>query len=136
MPSTNAIQKQILDGAQIRIDKQSEIPVHKQIVEQIIVLIATGRLEQGELLPTVRQLGRQKKIHYNTVSRAYKELVAEGWLLRQSGRALKVGSLDSAEAPHRDLDGLIDLTIRLARKTDREIDKAVQITGWRFRAVQ
>ena len=31
MPSTNAIQKQILDGAQIRIDKQSEIPVHKQI---------------------------------------------------------------------------------------------------------
>ena len=102
MPSTNAIQKQILDGAQIRIDKQSEIPVHKQIVEQIIVLIATGRLEQGEPLPTVRQLGRQKKIHYNTVSRAFKELVAEGWLLRQSGRALKVGSLDSAEAPPHD----------------------------------
>ena len=87
MPSTNAIQKQILDGAQIRIDKQSEIPVHKQIVEQIIVLIATGRLEQGEPLPTVRQLGRQKKIHYNTVSRAYKELVAEGWLIGQRGSA-------------------------------------------------
>ena len=52
--------------AQIRIDKKSEIPVHKQIVEQIIVLIATGRLEKGETLPTVRQLGRQKRIHYNT----------------------------------------------------------------------
>ena len=66
MPSTNAIGKRTLDGAQIRIDKESEIPVHKQIVEQIIVLIATGRLEQGETLPTVRQLGRQKRIHYNT----------------------------------------------------------------------
>jgi len=32
MPSTNAIGKRTLDGAQIRIDKQSEIPVHKQIV--------------------------------------------------------------------------------------------------------
>ncbi len=134
MPSTNAIQKQILDGAQIRIDKQSEIPVHKQIVEQIIVLIATGRLEQGEPLPTVRQLGRQKKIHYNTVSRAYKELVAEGWLLRQSGRALKVGSLDSAEAPPRDLDGLIDLTIRLARQCGYSMEELRHRVAERFAA--
>jgi len=134
MPSTNAIQKRILDGAQIRIDKQSEIPVHKQIVEQIIVLIATGRLEQGEPLPTVRQLGRQKKIHYNTVSRAYKELVAEGWLLRQSGRALKVGSLDSAEAPPRDLDGLIDLTIRLARQCGYSMEELRHRVAERFAA--
>src|SRR5437773_10970208 len=112
MPSTNAIRKRTLDGAQIRLDKESEIPVHKQIVEQIIVLIATGRLERGRSLPTMRQLGRQKKIHYNTVSRPYKELVAEGWLLRKSGKALTESTCEGTEAPPRVLDGLIDHTIR------------------------
>jgi len=134
MPSTNAIRKRTLDGAQIRLDKESEIPVHKQIVEQIIVLIATGRLEPGESLPTVRQLGRQKKIHYNTVSRAYKELVAEGWLLRRSGKALTVGSLEGAEAPPRDLDGLIDLTIRLACQCGYSMEELRRRVAERFSA--
>ncbi len=62
--------------AQIRIDKKSEIPVHKQIVEQIIVLIATGRLEQGETLPTGRRLAAPPV-----------RQGSEGWLIGQRGSA-------------------------------------------------
>ena len=107
----------------IQINKGSEIPLHKQLMEQIIVLIATGHFKPGDALPTVRQLARQNGIHYNTVSRAYRELVADGWLLRQAGRALTVRSPDSAASPPRDLDDLIDMTIRLARECGYTIEQ-------------
>lgn len=92
------------------------MPLYKQLMEQIIVLIATGHFQPGDPLPTVRQLARQNGIHYNTVSHAYRELVQDGWLLRQAGRALTVRLPDSTVAPPRDLDDLIDMTIRLARE--------------------
>ena len=101
-------------------------------MEQIIVLIAMGRLEQENPLPTVRQLARQKKIHYNTVSRAYKELVAEGWLLRRSGKARPVCALDNVEAPPRDLNDLIDMTIRLARQCGYTMEELRRRVAERF----
>ncbi len=98
------------------VNRESEIPLHKQLMEQIIVLIATGRFQPGDALPTVRQLARQNGIHYNTVSRAYRELVGDGWLRRHPGRPLTVIAPDSTAAIPRDLDGVIDMTIRLARE--------------------
>ena len=76
----------------IRISKDSEVPVHEQLVNQIIVLIATGRLEPGDALPSVRTLARLHKVHRNTISRAYQELVYERFLIRQSGEAHASGS--------------------------------------------
>ena len=43
----------------ICIDEVSEIPIYKQIRNQIVLGISDGRLQPGEQLPTVRAL--QKK---------------------------------------------------------------------------
>src|SRR4051794_28078223 len=51
----------------IRVNKRGELPVYKQLVEQFVVSISTGRLVPGDSLPAIRQLARQKNIHYNTV---------------------------------------------------------------------
>ena len=56
---------------QIRISKQSEIPIREQIAEQIIFRIATDELKPGQALPSVRELARRLKIHHNTVSHVY-----------------------------------------------------------------
>jgi DNA-binding transcriptional regulator YhcF (GntR family) len=113
-PSSSA-RRRPLTGTDIRVNPESEIPLHRQLIEQIIVLISTGKWKPQASIPTVRQLARQKQIHYNTISRAYRDLVKQGWLMRSPGKALTVCSLDGRNSPVQDLDDLIDVTIRMAR---------------------
>jgi len=40
----------------IRIDKGSDVTVHRQLAEQIVFLIATGKLKPGDALPSVRAM--------------------------------------------------------------------------------
>ena len=74
----------------ILLSKNSEIPIHEQLVEQIVFLISTGKLRPSEQLPSVRALARRLNIHRNTVSKAYAELVLRDWLKRKKGRRLCV----------------------------------------------
>ena len=102
----------------IRIIKNSEVKIHEQLVEQIIFLIATGRLKPGESLPSVRALGRSHRIHHNAVSQAYQDLVDRDWLIRRRGSYMVVRSPGEREFPPRveDLDDLINETIRAAQE--------------------
>src|SRR5258706_4141112 len=100
----------------IQIDPDSDIPLRRQLVNQFIVQIAAGRLGPGDALPSVRQLERLKKIHRHTVSRAYGELVAQGWLTRTRGSVLRVNSFEKPPGSVRDLNSVVDLSIRLAQE--------------------
>ena len=103
----------------IRISKESEIPLRQQVAEQIILLIATEKLKPGESLPSVRELARRLKIHHNTVSQAYQDLVRRHWAVSRRGSQLVViRELDGVPGAtlRQDLDALINLTIELARR--------------------
>ncbi|MEO8283157.1 MAG: GntR family transcriptional regulator [Pseudarthrobacter sp.] len=65
-------------NAGISVDLHSAIPPYEQIRSQISALIATGALEAGSRLPTVRSLAADLGIAVGTVARAYKELEAVG----------------------------------------------------------
>jgi DNA-binding transcriptional regulator YhcF (GntR family) len=102
----------------IRISKESEVPLRQQLAEQIVLLIATEKLKPAQALPSVRELARRLKIHHNTVSQAYQDLVRRNWLVRRRGAHLVVRSPESAARPARpeDLDDLINPVIELARE--------------------
>jgi GntR family transcriptional regulator len=102
----------------IQIIKDSEVTIREQLVEQIIFLIATGKLQPGEALPSVRGLARPHKIHHNTISQAYQDLVDRDWLIRRRGSRMVVRSPGEREYPPRieDLDDLINATIRTAKE--------------------
>jgi len=102
---------------EIRISKESEVPLRQQLAENIIYLIATGQLKAGQALPSVRELARRLKIHHNTVSEAYQDLVARSWLVGRRGSRLVVrsGSEKTQNQCREDLDDLINKTIRAAR---------------------
>jgi GntR family transcriptional regulator len=70
----------------LKIDPKSPLPLHAQIGEQIQLAIATGALEPGEQLPTVRQLSVDLKVNSNTVARVYAELERQGVLVTFRGR--------------------------------------------------
>src|SRR5450830_524231 len=65
-------------------------PIHRQIVDGVRRLIASGELILGASLPSVRGLALQLGINPNTVAKAYGELTAEGWLDARAGLGLFV----------------------------------------------
>ncbi|MGG6312568.1 GntR family transcriptional regulator [Paenibacillus macerans] len=71
----------------IQLDLQSEVPIYTQLVNQIIEGIASGRLQLGEPLPSVRSLASDIGINLHTVNKAYTLLKQEGYIQvhRQKG---------------------------------------------------
>src|SRR5919112_3707166 len=70
---------------QFRLDLKSGVPVYRQLIDQVLVAVASGTLGPGDQLPTVRQLAVDLSINPNTVVRAYKELEIRGMLTTQQG---------------------------------------------------
>ena len=69
----------------IQVDKRSGVPYYRQIIEQIWAGVASGRLESGVQLPTVRSVAVDQALNPNTVARAYRELEIQGVLQTQQG---------------------------------------------------
>ncbi len=81
MPSNG----QIRQAFEFRLDLSSGVPVYRQIIDQVLGGIATGKLRSGDQLPTVRQLAVDLSINPNTVVRAYRELEIREILSTQQG---------------------------------------------------
>jgi len=103
---------------EIRLSRDSEVPLRRQLAEQIVLLIGVGKLRPGQRLPSVRELARRLKIHRNTVSEAYQALVRHTWLVRQRGSRLVVGSRELREVSSGSggLDEVINAAMRRARE--------------------
>src|SRR5580704_6770582 len=100
----------------ISLNQDSDVPLRQQLSEQIVFLITTGELRAGEEMPSVRALARRAKVHHNTVSKAYQDLVRREWLTRKRGRRLVVGTPASkGQQPDSGIDELINETIRRAK---------------------
>ena len=64
----------------IHFDFASGVPLYRQLRDQIVLGLAEGRLAPGEKLPPVRVLAEESGVNTMTVSRAYQQLKAEGYL--------------------------------------------------------
>jgi GntR family transcriptional regulator len=86
----------------LHIDKSSAIPIGEQIQSQLRLLIQSGELEPGDLLPTVHSLADELEVNYNTVAAAYRTLEAEGYLVQRR----RAGTRVSSSPPLRENDAL------------------------------
>jgi GntR family transcriptional regulator len=68
-----------------RLDLGSGVPVYRQIIDQVLGGVASGNLQPGAQIPTVRQVAVDLAINPNTVVRAYRELEIRGVLETQQG---------------------------------------------------
>ncbi|MDF2906245.1 MAG: hypothetical protein K0R34_1566 [Herbinix sp.] len=64
----------------VEIDFNSEEAIYIQLRNQIIYGIATSKLQEGENLPSVRELAEHIGINMHTVNKAYTILKQEGYL--------------------------------------------------------
>lgn len=82
---------------EIQINFRDHVPIYIQLMEQIKHMIATGELQPGEQLPTVRQLAADLRVNFNTVARAYRLLDEESIISTQHGRGTFILELPSEE---------------------------------------
>jgi molybdate-binding protein/DNA-binding transcriptional regulator YhcF (GntR family) len=64
----------------ISVTDRADIPLYKQITEQVKQMVANYQLKPGERMPTVRDLAQTLKINPATVARAYQDLEQDGIL--------------------------------------------------------
>ena len=76
----------------IEIDFNSDEAIYVQLMNQIILGIATSRLQEGDPLPSVRQLADTIGINMHTVNKAYSLLRQEGFVTidRRRGAIIEV----------------------------------------------
>ena len=64
----------------VEIDFNSDEAYYVQLCNQIILGIATDRIREGEVLPSVRQMADRIGINMHTVNKAYAVLRQEGFV--------------------------------------------------------
>ncbi len=67
------------------LDTKSGVPYYKQIILQVEMAIADGRVTKGTKLPTVRALAVELSVNPNTVARAYQEMEIRDIVVTQQG---------------------------------------------------
>jgi DNA-binding transcriptional MocR family regulator len=70
----------------IRLDDSSDLPLYRQLYEQIAVMVRDGILPYGERLPATRELAADLGLNRTTISAAYELLEADGLIQGHVGR--------------------------------------------------
>ncbi len=73
-----------------KIDPSNGLAIYDQVVRQVVFAVASGSLQAGEMVPSVRELARELAINPNTVARAYRQLQDDGILNGVRGTGLVV----------------------------------------------
>ncbi len=69
----------------ITINLSDGVPIYRQIANQIRYMVASGLLESGEEIPSIRTLALRLRVTPNTVVKAYHELESAGVLEKRPG---------------------------------------------------
>ena len=104
----------------------SPAPLYEQILESAALAIATGELEPGDLLPSVRKLAAELRINPNTAARSVRELESAGLSTsrRGLGSVVAAGSLEPAShMARRALLRELDATLQVARSLGLELEE-------------
>ena len=67
------------------IDFSSPLPIYRQLIYMIKLEILSGRLNDGDQLPPIRELAKILKLNPNTVAKAYYTLEEEGFITSKRG---------------------------------------------------
>lgn len=76
---------------QIEVNTSDPTPPFEQVRKQVVGLIRSGQLVEGQRLPSVRQLAHDLSLAPGTVARAYSERDASGWVHSKRGAGTRVG---------------------------------------------
>jgi len=71
-------------------------PIYRQLRDRVVAMILEGVLDEGDALPSVRNVAAEYRLNPLTVLKGYQELVDEGLVEKKRGRGMFVN--DGARA--------------------------------------
>lgn len=103
----------------IEIDFNSDQAIYMQLRDQIIMGIASSRFQEGDMLPSVRQLADAIGVNMHTVNKAYTVLKQEGYVKVDRRKGVMVAvDIDKMQALEEIRE---DLLVTLAKASCKNI---------------
>ena len=116
---------------------QSGIPIYRQLLEQVRRMVASGQLEPGAELPSVRELALKHAVNPMTISKAYALLEAEGLLVRNRGKPMTIATSRRSQQPMsqrlRQVEPLLVQLVSAARQLDIPREDLIALLDKRLR---
>ncbi|HWL08348.1 MAG TPA: GntR family transcriptional regulator [Planctomicrobium sp.] len=75
---------------QFEIHPTSGAPIYRQLMDQVLALLAGKQIQPGEMLPSVREMAVALGVNPMTISKAYSRLELEGIVERVRGRGMMI----------------------------------------------
>jgi len=108
-------------------------PIYKQIAEQFKEEILSGKIKEGEYLPSIRGLAKELRISVITTMKAYEELESEGLVTASQGKGFYVNAQNSdllREQHMRKVEEYLNLAIKaskIAGMTEKELTDSLKL---------
>lgn len=120
----------------IIISNSSSIPIYEQITLAIKQEIITNGLQEGEILPSVRQLANDLKISFLTVKKSYDELEREGYIKTVQGKGSYVLPKNFEmirEEKLKQIQENIEEIVKIAKISDIDEEEIIELFRMIFR---
>jgi GntR family transcriptional regulator len=123
----------------IKISPGSAAPIYQQVIDQVRLSIASGSLQAGEQLPSVRGLAERLLVNPNTIARAYREMVRDGVLESRHGQGVFIAEQrrvfsddERSRRVNQAIDALVSEAVALdfsAAEIRAAVDKRLKESG-------
>ena len=112
------------------ISNSSSVPIYEQIKKSIINQILEGKLNEDELLPSIRVLAQDIKISAMTIKKAYDELEKEGYLKSIQGKGTFVAPKNTEiakEQAQKDIEEYIEKIVAISNRFEIDENDVIEM---------
>ena len=96
------------------VERDSDVPISTQIYWQLAYQIESGRLQPGERLSPVRELGAALRVNPNTIRAVYRRLSDNGFVVSRHGAGTVVADRSTHRRRPEALGGIVSELLRRA----------------------
>ena len=93
--ANTAFSPTMVDKNLITLDENSGVPIWMQLRNRLVYLVVSGTVAPGSKLPTVRDLSSFLSVNYNTVSKVYRDIEKDGYVITRRGKGTFVAEVNS-----------------------------------------
>ena len=111
-------------------------PIYDQIVSQVKAQILSGKLKEGDALPSLRALAKDLRISVITTKRAYEELEREGFIVSLTGKGSFVAGANTElirEEHRRRLEDHLREAVSLSHLCGLDLDGLTSILSMLYK---
>src|SRR5437763_10076633 len=110
-------------SSDLDVTRGSDVPISTQIYWQLAYQIETGRLQPGERLQPVRELGAALRVNPNTIRAVYRRLADSGYVTSRHGAGTSVVDRPPQRRGAEALAGIVAEMLRRAAQAGFDADE-------------